>query len=261
MPTRSAEPDKPISFGYKCAWYAMRTNDIEAAVLAMGLAGTVESSWAHGVEAAHSDKVFVTPPLGGWILALGRTLFHVDTTHAESVVPMLTKLSSVFGEAQYFATHRVVEAHCWALARVGKLIRAYAYVGDQGEITWDEGQPTEAELALGEGALEFPGPNESQLMQIAEAWSINPSELESTFNQPSLGRLGQWVGSPAAAVCDPVEVDCEECGRRCEFPAEQNGSVQECPHCGAYLDVGDAGLPEDWADAAGDPDDHVDGGG
>jgi hypothetical protein len=30
---------------------------------------------------------------------------------------------------------------------------------------------------------------------------------------------------------------CEECGREAEFPAVQGGSVQNCPHCGAYLDV------------------------
>src|SRR5438445_3578570 len=34
----------------------------------------------------------------------------------------------------------------------------------------------------------------------------------------------------------PVEVVCEECGERSVFPANQYGTVQDCPHCGAYMD-------------------------
>lgn len=34
-----------------------------------------------------------------------------------------------------------------------------------------------------------------------------------------------------------VEVTCEECGKAATFPSSQRGTVQECPHCGAYLDV------------------------
>jgi hypothetical protein len=169
----------------------MPTNDIAAAVSALGLARAIDSSWGEGVAAAYSDKVFVTPPLGTWILAVGKVLFYEGNTPEKSVVPKLTKLSNVFGEAQYFATHRVVEAHCWALARAGTVVRAYAYVGDQGEVTWNEGELTEPELALGEGALGFPGPNESQLMEVAQAWSVNPSELESSFTQPGFGRLAE----------------------------------------------------------------------
>lgn len=43
----------------------------------------------------------------------------------------------------------------------------------------------------------------------------------------------------------PIEVVCEECGSPSSFSAAQRGSVQECPKCGAYLDVGDDGLPEE----------------
>lgn len=31
---------------------------------------------------------------------------------------------------------------------------------------------------------------------------------------------------------------CEECGARASFPAVQRGSVQRCPKCKAYVDVG-----------------------
>jgi hypothetical protein len=48
-----------------------------------------------------------------------------------------------------------------------------------------------------------------------------------------------------------VEADCEECGRSSDFPAAQRGTVQDCPHCGAYVDVGDS--PE-WEEQLDVPD-------
>jgi hypothetical protein len=43
-----------------------------------------------------------------------------------------------------------------------------------------------------------------------------------------------------------VQATCDECGKTAAFPATQRGTVQDCPHCGAYLDVGEADLPSGW---------------
>lgn len=43
-----------------------------------------------------------------------------------------------------------------------------------------------------------------------------------------------------------VETTCDECGKTATFPAVQRGTVQNCPHCGAYLDVGSGDLPSGW---------------
>jgi hypothetical protein len=168
----------------------MRTRDTQAVVTALGLTGVVDSNWRDGIVGAYADNVFVTPPLGDWTLAVGLALFFSTATPESSVPPILTKLSQEFVVAQYFATHRVVEGHCWALARDGKLVRGFCFVGDRGEFPWNYGTRTPAEVSLGIGAPEFPGPNEEQLMNLAGAWSIDPSKLESNFTQPSLGRLG-----------------------------------------------------------------------
>jgi hypothetical protein len=53
-------------------------------------------------------------------------------------------------------------------------------------------------------------------------------------------------GRKIAAGEATVEADCEECGRCSTFPAAQSGTVQECPHCGAYVDVGDLPDSEEW---------------
>jgi hypothetical protein len=45
-----------------------------------------------------------------------------------------------------------------------------------------------------------------------------------------------------------IVVRCEECGKQSEYPAAQNGTVQNCTHCFAYVDVGDNDVPG-WNDA------------
>ncbi len=47
---------------------------------------------------------------------------------------------------------------------------------------------------------------------------------------------------------DMIEVTCDECGKRSTFPLTQRGSVQNCAHCHAYVDVGDDGDPDAWDD-------------
>jgi hypothetical protein len=54
-----------------------------------------------------------------------------------------------------------------------------------------------------------------------------------------------------AAHSGTVDVVCEECGKGATFPAAEQGTVQECPHCGGFLDVPepddewDVGVPDD----------------
>jgi hypothetical protein len=53
------------------------------------------------------------------------------------------------------------------------------------------------------------------------------------------------AASAADAAGPPIETVCEECGSRSSFPAAQRGSVQQCPQCNAYVDVGSEEMPED----------------
>jgi hypothetical protein len=49
-----------------------------------------------------------------------------------------------------------------------------------------------------------------------------------------------------AASDEPIDVICEECGEHSQFPGSQNGTTQNCPHCGAYVDVGQPVEIEGW---------------
>ena len=54
----------------------------------------------------------------------------------------------------------------------------------------------------------------------------------------------------ADAAAPPIEVVCEECGKSSSFPGNQNGTVQDCPHCGAFVDVGDEVAFDEWDERA-----------
>lgn len=48
-----------------------------------------------------------------------------------------------------------------------------------------------------------------------------------------------------------VIVACDECRKQCVFPASEQGTVQSCVHCGAYVDVPDPN--DDWPEYLGEP--------
>lgn len=44
-------------------------------------------------------------------------------------------------------------------------------------------------------------------------------------------------GKPKRSAGLKVTAKCEECGKETVFDGELSGTVQECEHCGAYVDV------------------------
>jgi len=54
----------------------------------------------------------------------------------------------------------------------------------------------------------------------------------------------------AASQQGPLPVVCEECGKTSDWPANQKGTIQTCPHCSAYLDVESPESQDAWDEAA-----------
>ncbi|MCG7214532.1 hypothetical protein [Paenibacillus mucilaginosus] len=180
-------PDRPMPFGYKSQWYAVRTTDARAVADAFGLQELAPCSWESGLRRSHElSSVFVTPPLGGWTLVVGWSLPDLSSPQEEagSVTSLLRELSRTFGEAHYYATHRVVEYHAWAKAAGGELVRAYGYVGESDEVLLDVGERTPEERTLGLMFAEPAEPSdrgegggrpaEEDVLVAAGAWSVNP---------------------------------------------------------------------------------------
>lgn len=47
-----------------------------------------------------------------------------------------------------------------------------------------------------------------------------------------------------AARTGTIDAVCEECNKPSQWPASLMGSTQDCPHCGAYMDIPDP--EENW---------------
>ena len=191
----------PVGFGYKIAWLAIRTEDTEAAAEALRLTGARAASWAEGIDAAYGAEqgrapVFLTPVVDGWTLAVlgGAGLFEDDGAGGGALD--LPSLSHRFGEVQKFATHRVVEYQEWQRWVSGSPVRRYCWIGESGEIRFDEGEPVSAEGNLlraadlhgDRDASGFAG--EETVMAVAAEWSINPTALGERDDLPPRGLLG-----------------------------------------------------------------------
>jgi len=181
----SVEPDNPVPFGYKCAWYAVQNADVEQLVRLIGLKKPRRTTWLEGIEAAYGKSVFVSPAIDGWCFVVGARLVAAQAPSISGEIrPTLQRLSSELGTVCFFATHRVVELHIWAKAADGQVLRAYAYHGETGEVVWNEGKPTPEEVNV------LGNVDEDAVMAIARAWSIAPVDLDTIKAEPSLGMLG-----------------------------------------------------------------------
>lgn len=182
---RQLKQDSPTDFGYKMAWIALPTNHTASVVEALRITRPQPATWQEGIAKAYQKRVFVTPPLAGWTLVAGVALFSND--EYDKWEALLSQLSQHFGEAQYFATHRVVEHHQWIRYAQGECLRHYAYLGESGAVLRAVGQPTELEQGLPTGSEDeetLALPDEELVMQMAAAWSINPTTLSSRTDIP-----------------------------------------------------------------------------
>lgn len=208
QPTMTTHPasDAPKAFGYKTAWFAVRSDDCSAVAEVIGIVNPKPTSWAAGLEAAGEDSVFVSPPVGDWVFVVGLTLGEGVGRDDESWRSRLVALSVKFGEAQFFCSHRVVELHVWSRAVGGKVERAYGFLGEAGETLFDDGERTEGEIASGlqffderSAAAEADDyweredltyPDEDAVMEIARRWGRAPIDLSASSAEPSVGLTG-----------------------------------------------------------------------
>jgi hypothetical protein len=156
----------------------VRDGDPAAVRAALGLRDLGPVSWRAGVDLAYltDDRVVLTPPLvaaggGRWLLVTGHWLWR-----AADQVPTALLSAELGTEVQRFATHRVAERHEWERAVDGRLVRAFAYLGESGELIRWIGDPDPAELALGLPAEpDDVLVGESDVMRLAAQWSVDPT--------------------------------------------------------------------------------------
>ena len=200
-------PDSAVGFGYKCMWFAVKTDNKNRLAEILKLKNISDCNWKVGIDKAYNGSIFITPTIDGWTLACGLGLPHGDTKEGiEEVKNILQSLSMEFGEAQFFSSHRVTEYHCWIKATKGQVERVYSYLGESGENILIEGKPTAFEQTIKLANTfsveakddkyyerkDIVWADEELVMKVAAHWSVDPSQLENRHDlTPGLGLLGQ----------------------------------------------------------------------
>ena len=169
-------------------WLAIRCNHPPAVLSALNLQHPVPCSWAEGLIESREDKLFVSPPVSGWVLVVGSGLPEpaedVDYCYA-----FLRDLSKKLGNVQFYSVNPVLNHHAWALLEDGVVYRAYAWAG---ETLWNEGYTTAAERELGVVCFDYGfqansscsreaiSADSEKINRLAARWSLDPAALEQS---------------------------------------------------------------------------------
>ena len=190
---------KPLLFDSPSRWLAIRSNSPESVQSALGLHNATLCSWEQGLAEAQDFKLFLTPPVKGWILVLGIGLPE-PVDDIDELFHLIVALSRSLGEVQFFSANRVVDSHAWVHANHGRVLRAYAW---SGATLWNQGVMTGPETELGLTCFDYTEPvrqkfsshepqrtNAEKVPLLAGRWSIDPTTLDESAIDRRLGIVG-----------------------------------------------------------------------
>ena len=190
---------QPCSFRWPTCWLAVKSRNSFAVQSALGLHNPKPCSWTQGL--AGEEKLFIAPPVNGWVLVIGSGLpdpgEDVDVSFR-----FIVELSRKLGQVQFFSASRIVHHHAWVKADKGRIVRAYAWAG---KTLWSQGPFTSAEKELELKCFDYlekaeavafgqPDPaslNVDKVPLLAARWSIDPGRLDARFLQLERGIAGE----------------------------------------------------------------------
>lgn len=184
-------------FPYNSAWLLVRSGDPAAVARELGIEDVAPAPWSVGADLLAGEtpeRVFVGTPVGEWVPVFGAPLFGLfDVGSVHRLEELATRMSAVFGEAQGFATRSANGYTYWILARDGRLLRSYSYLGQMGDILASEGAPTPIELATLTGDPEAWNPEEEHVLAVAAGWGLPPDKIVAASATSALGLTGRLV--------------------------------------------------------------------
>jgi hypothetical protein len=192
-------PPAATLFSRPCCWLAVRSKNLHAVQAAFGLHNPKPCSWQEGM--AGEEKLFIAPPVKGWILVVGSRLPD-PTDDVDSAFRFILALSRKFGEVQCFSANRVLQNHAWVRAENGRVVRAYSWAG---KTLWKQGRRTPAEKELdvlcfdyaqpegipGFGTSELIAANVEKVPMMAARWSLDPGRIDEDFLAENRGVAGE----------------------------------------------------------------------
>ena len=182
-------------------WLAIRNRNPLAVQNALALHNPIPCSWADGWSGSGRRRLFVSPPVSGWILVTGPALPEASED-VDACFRLLLDLSRKLGEVQFFESNPVLNHHAWARVVAGRVARAYAWAG---RTLWNQGQMTRAEKELRLACHDYteePGrelsggyggdaANAEKVHVLASLWSLDPEEIDARFVEHEWGIAGE----------------------------------------------------------------------
>jgi hypothetical protein len=179
-------------------WLAVRSRSLADVQAALGLQHVRRCILADGLPM--SAALYVSPPIGGWVLVLGPGLPE-PSDDVDACFRFVLELSRRLGRVQFFCARRIINHHAWVIADHGKIIRAYAWAQ---EVLWNEGNPTAAEKELGMQSYDYleeaelPSMTKQDLIEsnvdkvpaLAARWSLDPAVAGERFLREQPGVAG-----------------------------------------------------------------------
>lgn len=199
---KSLDPNKPIDFGIKTVWIALKANSSEEVAKYLEFTKQNSVDWIEGTIRAYEGEIFITPPLDEWILIHGMGLPSPDSKFGNhESVELLNFLSNKYGEVFLFGNHRVSSVAFWSKSKNGILNRLYVVADGIGESI---GEPSKLELKWNlidlTPGVEAPNedewdgylyPGEDEVIEMAKFWSINPMDISKLQNVEGKGIVGR----------------------------------------------------------------------
>jgi len=168
-----------------CRWLAVKARNSAVVQAALNLRHAMPCSWEEGLVEAREDKLFISPPVSGWVLVVGSRLPE-PAEDVDACYRFLTGLSRKLGHVQFFSVNRALSHHSWALIEKGQVYRGYAWTG---EPVWNQGPLTSAERDLEMACFAYASDsndfaardalhgNCEKISQLAGRWSLDPGAI------------------------------------------------------------------------------------
>ena len=203
LPACVSEPACPYErtciFRRPGCWLAVKSRNLLAVQSALGLHNAKPCSWTEGM--AGDEKLFIAPPVKGWILVMGSVLPD-PSDDVDACFRFVVSLSRKLGQVQFFSASRVLHHHSWIKVDGGRVLRAYAWAG---RTLWQQGSRTTAENELGLRCFDYlepaerlcftaPDPvasNVDKVPLLAARWSLDPARIEERVLEAQHGVAGE----------------------------------------------------------------------
>lgn len=191
-----------LMFEPPACWLAVQCKDMRLVEKSLRLKNTKPCAWDDGLHAGKDHQLFLSPPIGGWILVFGPGLTHF-ANDPDACFRFIRMLSGQTGVVQFFSANRIVNHHGWVLANEGEILRGYSWAG---ETVWNQGPMTAAERALGIVCFDYGEKvpldetleadpalsNTEKVPQLAGRWSINPTSINLKPWMRQTGLVGEF---------------------------------------------------------------------